>query len=122
MKISHLALVTALAAPLAVTGCYVEPDSPVVAEGYEPQYYDGRLVYYDDVGHPFYYEGGAQVWVPVGSPYYYGYVNHWRTYGPAYRRWYGAYGYRYRGWGGNRGYYGGHAGYHSFRGGGGRHR
>jgi hypothetical protein len=115
MKLGHLALLSFLALPLASTGCYVEADTPTVAYGYEPQYYDGRMVYYDDYGHPFYYEGGAQVWVPTTSPYYWGYVNHWRAYGPAYRRWYGAYGYRYRGWTGYRGYYGGHAGYHAYR-------
>ncbi len=43
-----------LCAPaLASTRCYVEADTPVVAEGYEPQYYDGSIVYYDGLGHPF---------------------------------------------------------------------
>ncbi len=114
-SIRSLALATLLLGPLAATtGCTVEAESPGVAVGYEPQYYDGRVVYYAD-GRPYYYEGGAQVWIPESSPYYAGYAAHWRTYGPAYNRWYAGYGYRYRGWRGNGGYYGGHAGYRVYR-------
>jgi hypothetical protein len=80
-------------------GCYAEEGPPpAYADGYEPDYYDGRVVYYDDAGRPFYYVGGAVVWVSPESPFYAGYVHHWRLYGPAYHRWYGHYGYRYRGY------------------------
>ena len=116
--IRNLTLVAViLSAGLGSTGCgaYVEAESPeVVADGYEPQYYDGRVVYFDN-GRPFYYDNGLVVWIPPSSPYYAGYVNHWAVYGPAYTRWYAGYGYRYRGWVGYRGYYGGHAGYRVYR-------
>ena len=117
LNIRSLAFAALLIGPLAMTttGCYVEADEPGVVEGYEPQYYDGRVVYYGDDGRPFYYEGGAVVWIPESSPYYAGYYNHWRAYGPAYRRWYAGYGARYRTYRGTGGYYGGHAGYHSYR-------
>ncbi len=85
------------------TGCYVEDESPppaYVAE-YEPMYYDGYVVYYDDVGRPYYYVDGAVVWVPPTSPLYIGLVHHWRVYGPAYHRWYAHYGYRYHGYRGS---------------------
>ena len=99
-----LALLTAASGSLA-TGCVVEDEAPPPAyvTGYEPMYYDGSVVYYDDVGRPYYYVNGAVVWVPPASPLYIGFVNHWRVYGPAYRRWYGHCGYRYRGY-----YRGGH--------------
>ena len=109
-NIRNFALIAVVVGALGATGCYADaygPDvqEPVVAEGYTPQYYDGAVVYYDDYGRPFYYNGGVQVWVPPSSPYYGGYVNYYRSYGPAYRRWYAGYGYRYRTY--NRGaYYG----------------
>jgi len=70
----------------------------VYADGYEPQYYDGYVVYYDGYGRPYYYADGAAYWIPPASPYYRGYVTHYRMYRPAYYRWYGHYGYRYRSW------------------------
>jgi len=94
-----LVALTAGFVPLG-SACYAEADvpPPVVAEGYEPQFYDGYVVYYDDVGRPYYYVNGAVFWVPATSPFYVGLVNHWHAYGPAYHRWYGHYGYRYRGY------------------------
>ncbi|HEY1954993.1 MAG TPA: hypothetical protein VGH28_05260 [Polyangiaceae bacterium] len=101
-----------LAGAFGSTGCYADAaygPEPVVAEGYTPQYYEGAVVYYDDYGRPFVYNNGVQIWIPESSPYYAGYVNYYRSYGPAYRRWYSGYGYRYRGYyrGGGRGYRGG---------------
>ena len=92
-----LALMSACA--LFGSGCYVETQAePVAVDGYQPQYYDGYVVYYDGGGRPYYYNNGAVYWVPASSPYYGTYVNHWRSYGPAYGRWYSNAGYRYRGW------------------------
>jgi hypothetical protein len=102
---------------VAVTGCYAEavgtgPESVVVGDyGYEPQYYNGYMVYYDGMGRPFYYAGGAQFFIAANSPYYAGYVAHYRTYGPAYSRWYSAGGYRYRTYRGPATYSGGHHNY-----------
>jgi hypothetical protein len=81
------------------TGCYVETQAgPEMAPDpeYQVQYHDGYVVYYDAGGRPYYNVNGAVYWVPASSPYYGGYVNHWRTYGPAYNRWYSRSGYRYR--------------------------
>jgi hypothetical protein len=96
------AIVAALMTACATlgTGCYVDAQvaEPEVVEGYQPQYYDGYVVYYDTVGRPYYYVNGGVYWVPPTSPYYGVYVNHWRTYGPSYGRWYARSGYRYRTW------------------------
>ena len=123
-NIRNFALIAVIAGALGATGCYadaygVEGPEPVVAEGYTPQYYEGSVVYYDDYGRPFYYNGGVQVWIPESSPYYGGYVNYYRSYGPAYRRWYSGYGYRYRTYNRGRGVYRG-GGRGVYRGGGGR--
>ncbi len=106
-KIRAWALV-AIGAGLVPMGsaCYVEPAPPpavavappVVAEGYDPQYYDGYVVYYDAVGRPFYYVGGAVVWVPPTSPFYIGLTDHWRGHRAEYARWHERYGARYRGY------------------------
>lgn len=90
------ATLAAVAAP--ASGCIVAAEPPAYAYEYQPQYYDGYVVYYDDYGRPYYYVNGAAYWVPPASPYYGVYVRHWRTYGPAYHRWYVHYGYRYRGY------------------------
>ncbi len=97
------AVLVALMSGLGVmaSGCYVDAEPPVYAENgvsYQPQYYDGYVVYYDEGGRPYYYNGGAVYWIPPTSPYYSVYVNHWRYYGPAYRGWYARYGARYRGY------------------------
>lgn len=105
-KLAFSALIAGLAS--VGTGCYVEegppPPEPVYAEGYAPQYYDGYVVYYDDVGRPYYYVNGAVVWVAPTSPFYAGYVHHYRVYGPAYHHWYVNHGYRYRAYRGRRRY------------------
>ncbi len=97
LKAKTVALLMALAAPLA-SGCYVEEQvgPPVVVGGYAPQYYDGYVVYYDDFGRPYYHANGAVVWISPTVPAYGGLVAHWRAYAPAYRSWYVNYGYRYR--------------------------
>jgi hypothetical protein len=92
-----LAMAIVLVASPLLSGCVVEAGPPVgYVEGYAPAYYDGYVVYYDTVGRPYYYVNGAVVWVPPGAPGYPGLVAHWRTYGPAYNRWYVNHGYRYR--------------------------
>jgi len=84
------------------SACYVEEGPPpAYAYGYDPQYYDGYVVYYDDVGRPYYYMDGAVVWVPVASPLYIGLVSHWRLHAAAYHHWYGHYGYGFRGYHGH---------------------
>lgn len=93
-----LAALVAVLAPFAA-GCYVEEaPPPAYAEGYEPEYYDGYVVYYDDIGRPYYYVNGAVVWIAPTSPYYARYAAHWRTYGPRYGAWYRSHGYRYHGY------------------------
>jgi hypothetical protein len=101
INLHRVALAAVIAACAAFgTGCYddaqVQVGEPVAAYGYQPQYYNSAVVYYDEGGRPFYHDAsGAVAWVPQESPYYGGYVNHWRSYGGAYRRWYSGYGYRY---------------------------
>jgi hypothetical protein len=97
-------VVAALAAGAgqSLSGCVVEGPPPAYAEGYEPVYYDGYVVYYDGYGRPYYYANGAVLWVPPTAAVYPGLVAHWHTYGPAYSRWYARGGYRYRGYRGRR--------------------
>jgi hypothetical protein len=107
--------------PLALAGaagCYAEAQPAAVTSAdvgvWEPAYYDGYLVYYDDWGRPYYYgPGGAVLWVSPASPYYAGLTYHWRVYGHAYPHWYHAEGWRYRGYRASPGY---HA-YHGYHGG-----
>jgi hypothetical protein len=72
------------------------PPPPERVEGYDPQLYDGYVVYYDDVGRPYHYYGGNVVWIQPEWPGYWGYVHHYRAYGPAYHRWYQSRGPQYR--------------------------
>ena len=93
-----LALALAVAAGAALmSGCYAEATpEPVYVEGYQPEYYDGYVVYYDDVGRPYYYLNGGVIWIAPASPYYGRYVDHRRYNRRAYRSWYAHYGSRYR--------------------------
>ena len=116
MKMSVLKKVVVLALlllPLGMAGCYVHavgPDAEVVVGnyGYEPMYYDGYVVFYDEAGRPFYYVGATRVYIPPSSPYYATYVAHYRMYAPYYARWYAQHGYRYHTFRVTAGYYGGH--------------
>lgn len=81
------------------TGCYVSaaPAEPVVATSYyTPLYYNGYVVYYDDVGRPVYYVGGARYYIPATYVGYHRYTDHYRVHRVHYARWYGARGHRYR--------------------------
>lgn len=98
----------------ATTGCYlpapvhtttvqpapiqtVAPAQTVVASptyGYTPQYYNGYVVYFDRSGYPFYYLNGAVTYVPRTYSNYTYLVNHYRTFGVNYQRWYSTEGYR----------------------------
>jgi hypothetical protein len=98
-KMRPLALVALLVATAPMLACYDdELAPPVYAYGYQPQSYDGYVVYYDGVGRPFYYGGGGPMWVPETSPFYSRLVAHWHTYGGAYGQWNAHYGARYRGY------------------------
>jgi hypothetical protein len=103
MKASRL-IRTVLAVAVCIiasmsSGCYAEAvPAPAYADGYEPQYYDGYVVYYDGYGRPFYNVNGAVYWVQPSSPFYIGLTTHWRGHRAEYGRWYGHYGYRYRGY------------------------
>lgn len=104
---------------LALPGCYAESygggvgvSASIAGDyGWEPQYYDGYVVYYDDVGRPYYYSRGARIFISTGSPYYPRYVRYYRTHRPAYLRWYARHGHQYRGHRLQGGYYGGYRGY-----------
>ena len=100
----HLLVLSAMVAACAAfaTGCYAEVDQaggPVVVEssyGYQPQYYDGYVVYYDGYGRPYYYNNGGSYYVPRGYAHYDGLVRHYNTYRDPYSRWNTRSGYRYR--------------------------
>jgi hypothetical protein len=94
-----LVFATATIGLMVCSACYVaEVSTPAYVDGYQPQFYEGYVVYYDQLGRPYYYSSGVPYWVPVTSPVYVGLVNHWHVYGPAYGHWYARYGYRSRGY------------------------
>ena len=91
-----LAALVGACAPFA-SGCYAEvQEEPVAVEGYRPLYYNGYVVYYDQVGAPYYYNNGGVAYIPRTYGSYGMYVNHYNTYRGSYYRWNGAYGARYR--------------------------
>jgi hypothetical protein len=92
-------LVVACVLATSAAGCTVEETSPAVyaTSDYEPQYYDGYVVYYDTWGHPYYYRNGVNVYISARSPYYRPLYGHWYAHRPGYRAWYVHHGYRYRG-------------------------
>lgn len=83
-----------------VSGCgsYVEtdPDPGIATNYYEPMYYQGYVVYYDNAGLPIYYVGGTRYYVPRTYVHYGLYTTHYRTYRVGYYRWNSHLGYRYR--------------------------
>ncbi len=96
-KISRAALLAlGLAVAGVAPGCVLAAEAPVVEEGYEPVYYDGYVVYYDGAGVPYYYIDGDIRYVPRTYVQYDILVHHYRTYRPAYHRWYVHGGYRYK--------------------------
>lgn len=91
-----------LALALTTAGCYAETGTATVTsadvvadDGYEPAYYDGYVVYYDNIGRPYYYDRGAVIWNSPSSPHYGPLVHHYRYYGPRYHQWNSHYGARY---------------------------
>ena len=107
-----------LACAAFAPGCYAQAGTSTVTSAevdeYPPAYYDGYVVYYDNVGNPFYYDRGAVVWVPHSSPHYVGLGNHYHVTGRSYGRWNNNHGGQYRNYRAAPGY---HA-YHGYNGGG----
>ncbi len=89
------------AATASTVGCRSETwDAPPayadLDDTYDPEYFDGYVVYYDAIGRPYHYADGAVVWISTAAPQYDALVDHWKRHHVAYRRWYVSYGYRYR--------------------------
>jgi hypothetical protein len=84
-----------LSAALPLAGCYVyaDPEPATVEAGYEPMYYDGNVVYYDEVGAPFVWAEGRIVYVPRTYGHYDVLVNHYHRHYRGYRNWYRAHPY-----------------------------
>lgn len=61
---------------------------PIRTGYYNPLYYEGYVVFYDDGGRPYYYRDGRTVFVPTTYRMYNNYVSHWRTHRANYGRWY----------------------------------
>ena len=100
-NVKRVGLMLALvgAAGMFTSGCFVSasPAEPAVATNYyTPQYYNGYVVYYDEVGRPVYYLGGARYYIPSTYVHYNHYMNHYRVHRVHYNRWYGHRGHTYR--------------------------
>lgn len=99
MKAIPLLLVAALgvfASGCTVRGYATTPVPAARVEVYEPMYYDGYVVYYDDYGAPFYYVGDTVTYVPRTNASFNVYVGHYRTHRASYNRWYRVEGPRHR--------------------------
>jgi hypothetical protein len=101
VKLIPLMLVAALG--VAASGCTVRggayATTPVPAarvEVYEPMYYDGYVVYYDDHGAPYYYVGDTVTYVPRTHASFNVYVGHYHKHRASYRHWYRVEGPRHR--------------------------
>lgn len=96
---SAIAITLALfaAGALVLGGCRVTLGPGHVATSYyTPLYYQGYVVYYDEVGRPVYYANGARYYIPAGYVDYGRYAAHYRTHRVHYNRWYRSRGHRYR--------------------------
>lgn len=84
--------------PSAPPPVYATASAPTVVAtaNYNPMYYDGYVVYYDDGGRPLYYVNGSPVYVPPTYRGYHSLVNHYHHHRVPYRRWYANHGVRYR--------------------------
>jgi len=88
------------------SGCTIRARTPSVSVSgpriatsyYTPLYYNGYVVYYDNVGRPMYYVNGTRYYVPRTYASYGRYVSYYRTHRRHYYRWYRARGRRYRGY------------------------
>lgn len=99
--VKRIGLMMALvgAAGMFSSGCFVSasPAEPAVATNYyTPLYYNGYVVYYDEVGRPVYYVGGARYYIPPTYVGYNRYISHYRVHRTHYHRWYGHRGHSYR--------------------------
>jgi hypothetical protein len=90
-----LSAVIAATAPM-VGGCVVEAESPEAYNGYEVQYYNGRVVYYETDGRPYYYHNNSVYYVPQTHPHYNTLRTHYYRERPRYHNWYSRRGYRYK--------------------------
>lgn len=88
MGAAAMALVGATAMS-SLAGCYVyaDPAPPVATVDYQPVYYEGRVVYYDDGGEPYVVVNDGIQYVPRTYVQYGFYVNHYHRYGTGYHRW-----------------------------------
>jgi hypothetical protein len=86
MKPIHAMLVAAALA-LPAGGCYVYADTDPQLVDYQPLYYEGNVVYYDEVGAPFVYVGDDVVYVPRTYRNYGVLVNHYHRHSRGYYHW-----------------------------------
>jgi hypothetical protein len=85
MKIPVFLLALACLAP--ATGCFVSAQPAVVEAEYQPMYYEGQVVYYDDGGAPIYYVDEQVRYVPASYVHFGTLRTHYHNHAPAYRRW-----------------------------------
>jgi hypothetical protein len=99
MKKIALLLLSGAATCLLSAGCTVyESTEPAVVqeESYQPMYYEGNVVYYDDVGAPFVWIDGRIVYVAHSYVHYDALVTHYHRHNRGYHRWERAHPYVHR--------------------------
>lgn len=82
------AVLVVIALASGATGCVISARPAAAVVTYEPVYYEGNMVFYDDHGLPYYYTDGVVYYVPRTSPQFNVYVGHYGRYRTSYRRWY----------------------------------
>lgn len=99
LRLRLLGLAFAALAGFGLGGCTVGVSAgpvPVATSYYSPMYYNGYVVYYDQLGQPIYYANGARYLVPRTYAHYGRLRLHYRRHRRVYHRWYRARGRRLR--------------------------
>jgi hypothetical protein len=67
----------------------------VASADYQPMFYDGCVVFFDDWGRPFIYVDGGVFYIPTTYAYYSSYLSHYRVHRVRYHAWHRTHGMRF---------------------------
>ncbi len=95
-SILTIGLIIVASTTMFLAGCVVTARPATVSVsasygGWTPYYYNGYLVYFDNIGRPYYYYGGRITYVPNSWVHYNVALAGWRSNRVAYNRWHTRY-------------------------------